>query len=75
MKVRTQDATRYVEYGETFASYYGKDGEAGVYMVNLLHQKPVLLGIYEDMERARGVMYEIGVAYQNHERVFYAPSL
>lgn len=74
MKIRTQDAGRYLEYGEAHADYHGKCGQAAVYVTNRYHIKPVCVGIYEDMSRAKGVLYEIDLAYQARQRIFYAPA-
>ena len=31
MKIRTQDAKRYLDYAETYAKAYGSSGQAAVY--------------------------------------------
>lgn len=74
MKIRTQDAKRYLDYGEISADYYGNSGQAAVYLLNRLHAEPVCIGVYEDMGRAKGVLYEIDLAYQARKKVFYAPA-
>ena len=73
MKIRTQDARQYLEYGEAFADCYG-EGEAAVYVRNYFNQTPVCIGVYENMSRAKGVLYEIGLAFRARQRVFYAPA-
>lgn len=47
MKIRTQDARQYLEYGEIYAEY-SHDG--------------------------KGVLYEVDLAYQTGQRVFYMPA-
>ena len=74
MKIRTQDAKRYLDYAETYAEAYGSSGQAAVYALSLFYPEPVCIGIYEDMSRAKGVLYEMGLAHQKQERVFYAPA-
>ena len=74
MKIRTQDARRYLEFGEVYADKYADGKKAAVYVRNRFNPEPVCIGIYEDMSRARGVLYEIGLAYRAWERVFYAPA-
>ena len=37
-------------------------------------QEPVCIGVYEDMGRAKGVLYEIDLAYQRRQRIFYVPA-
>ena len=73
MKIRTQDAKKYLDYGEVNADYYGDCGQAAVYVINRFHPDPVCIGVYEDMGRAKGVLYEIDLAYRNRQRTFYAP--
>ena len=73
MKIRTQDARQYLDYGETYADYYG-EGKAAVYVRNHFHQTPVCIGVYGDMSRAKGVLYEADLAFQARKRVFYAPA-
>lgn len=72
MKIRTQDARHYLEFGEVYADYQGNG--AAVYLRNNLNQSPVCVGIYGDIARAKGVLYEIDLAYQAKQRVFYAPA-
>ena len=72
LKIRTQDANRFLEFGEVYAEQ--SRGRGAVYLQNRIHFRPVLVGVYEDIERARGVCYEIAQAYQNGERIFYAPA-
>ena len=73
MKIRTQDGKKYLELGEMYADNYGADGRAAVYVRNRLNPFPVCVGVYEDMGRAKGVLYEIDLAYQGWKKVFYAP--
>ncbi len=73
MKIRSQDGNRYMDYGEVYAAPWRGQGRAALYALNEFHENPVCIGIYDDMDRARGVLYEIGLAYQNGERVFYLP--
>ncbi|MCI9147822.1 MAG: hypothetical protein HFG73_06095 [Hungatella sp.] len=74
MKIRTQDGKQYLEFGEVYVDSQGSSGQAAVYVRNRLNPAPVCIGIYEDMSRAKGVLYEIDLAYQARKKVFYAPS-
>lgn len=74
MKIRTQDARRYLDYGETYADVYGNGEQAAVYALSRFYPEPVCVGVYEDMNRAKGVLYEISLAYKQHERIFYVPA-
>ena len=74
MKIRTQDAKRYLDYTETYADLYGSSGQAAVYTLSSFYPEPVCIGIYEDMNRAKGVLYEMSLAYQKQERVFSVPA-
>lgn len=74
MKIRTQDTRKYLEFGEIYARSYGNSGQAAVYVTNRFHLEPVCVGIYEDMARAKGVLYEIDLAYQERQRIFYVPA-
>lgn len=74
MKIRTQDTRKYLEFGEIYADNYGNGGQAAVYVTNRFHLDPVCVGVYKDINRARGVLYEIDLAYQARQRVFYAPA-
>ena len=74
MKIRTQDAAQYLDYGEVFAELYGRNGMAAVFVRNRFHQKPVRIGVYESMARAKGVLYEMDLAFQAQKQVFYAPA-
>lgn len=71
MKIRTQDARQYIEYGEAYTADYG--GRSVVFVRTRYQPKPVLAGIYEDEERSKGVLYEMGTAYKNQERIYYMP--
>ncbi len=72
MKIRSQDCNRYMEYEEVFAAPL-RDGRGALYALNRHHDKPVCIGAYSDMGRARGVLYDMGLAYQGGSRVFYLP--
>ncbi len=74
MKIRTQDARRYLEFGEVYADMHVDGKKAAVYVRNRLNLEPVCVGVYESMFRARGVLYEMDLAYQARKRVFYAPA-
>lgn len=74
MKIRTQDARQYLEYGELYADCYDGNGRAAIFIRNQFHPKPVCVGVYESMSRAKGVLYEADLAYQARQRVFYAPA-
>ena len=66
MKIRTQDARQYIEYGEIYA--------AMVYARSRFHNGALFAGAYEDMTRAKGVLYEVDLSYQAGQRVFYMPA-
>ena len=72
MKIRTQDAKQYLEYGETFIERSGN--RSAVFVRSRYQSKPVLAGIYEREERSKGVLYEIGLSYKGQERVYYMPA-
>lgn len=74
MKIRTQDGRQYLEFEEAYIDDHGNSGEAAVYVRNRLNPESVCVGVYEDMSRARGVLYEIDLAYQSQQKVFYAPA-
>ena len=74
MKVRTQDGRKYLEFGEIHVSDYGDNGRSALYVTNCFHMEPVCIGVYEDISRAKGVLYEIDLAYQRRQRIFYAPA-
>ncbi len=73
MKIRTQDGKRYLDFGEVYIDSHGNSGQAAVYVRNRLNPAPVCIGVYEDMNRARGVLYEIDLAYQARKKIFYCP--
>ena len=73
MKIRTQDAKQYLEYGEAYTAYCG--GRSAVFVRSRYQPKSVLAGTYEDEERSKGVLYEMGMAYKNHERIYYMPAV
>ncbi|MGI6068865.1 MAG: hypothetical protein ACOYBE_00360 [Blautia sp.] len=72
MKVRAQDGSQVLEYGEAFVEYT-KDGYAGVYVKSLYSRNGALAGRYEDKARCCGVLVDMLHAYKNGERVFYMP--
>lgn len=72
MKIRTQDAQQYLEYGEAFIQSHGS--ETGVYLRSHYQKTPVLAGIYENDARGKGVLYEMGLAYENRELIYYMPA-
>lgn len=72
MKIRTQDARQYIEYGEAFIQRHGS--ETGVYLRSRYQKVPVLAGVYEDEARGRGVLYEMGIAYKERESIYYMPA-
>lgn len=74
MKIRTQDARQYLEYGEIYAEYSHDGKGATVYVRSRFHNGALFVGIYEDMARAKGVLYEVNLAYQTGQRVFYMPA-
>lgn len=74
MKIRTQDAKRYLEFGEAYAGSCEGGKKAAVYVRNRYNPEPVCVGVYEDIPRAKGVLYEMDLAYQARKRVFYAPA-
>lgn len=74
MKIRTQDARQYLEYGEIYAEYSYDGKGATVYARSRFHNGALFVGIYEDMARAKGVLYEVDLAYQTGQRVFYMPA-
>ena len=59
MKIRTQDARQYLEYGEIYAEYSHDGKGATVYVRSRFH---------------KGVLYEVDLAYQTGQRVFYMPA-
>lgn len=72
MKIRTQDAKQYLEYGEAYAERYGS--RSAVFIRSRYQAKPVLAGIYEDEARSKGVLYEIGISYEYQDRIYYMPA-
>ena len=74
MKIRTQDARQYLEYGEIYAEYSHDGKGATVYARSRFHNGALFVGVYEDMARAKGVLYEVDLAYQAGQRVFYMPA-
>ena len=56
MKIRTQDARRYLEFEEVYADMHVDGKKAAVYVRNRLNLEPVCVGVYESMFRARGVL-------------------
>lgn len=74
MKIRTQDAKRYLDYTETYADFYGSSGQAAVYAMSQFHPEAVCVGVYEDISRAKWVLYEMSIAYKEQERIFCAPA-
>ena len=57
-----------------YADMHVDGKKAAVYVRNRLNLEPVCVGVYESMFRARGVLYEMDLAYQARKRVFYAPA-
>ena len=47
---------------------------AMVYARSRFHNGALFAGAYEDMTRAKGVLYEVDLAYQAGQRVFYMPA-
>lgn len=45
-----------------------------VYARSRFHNGALFAGAYEDMTRAKGVLYEVDLAYQAGQRVFYMPA-
>jgi hypothetical protein len=74
VKIRTQDARQYLEYGEIYAEYSHDGKGATVYVRSRFHNGAMFVGVYEDMARAKGVLYEVDLAYQTGQRVFYMPA-
>ena len=74
MKIRTQDARQYLEYGEIYTEYSHDGKGATVYVRSRFHNGALFVGVYEDMARAKGVLYEVDLAYQTAQRVFYMPA-
>ena len=74
MKIRTQDARQYLEYGEIYTEYSHDGKGATVYVRSRFHNGALFVGVYEDMARAKGVLYEVDLAYQACQRFFYIPS-
>lgn len=54
MKIRTQDARQYLEYGEIYAEYSYDGKGATVYARSRFHNGALFAGAYEDMTRAKG---------------------
>lgn len=61
MKIRTQDAKRYLEFGESYIT--DCLGSCAVFIKTRYNQEAVMAGLYEDEARAKGVLYEIGLAH------------
>ena len=74
MKIRTQDARQYLEYGEIYAEYSHDGKGATVYVRSRFHNGALFVGVNEDMARAKGILYEVDLAYQTGQRVFYMPA-
>ena len=74
MKIKTQEARKNLEYGEIYAEYSYDGKGATVYARRRLHKGALFAGAYEDMTRAKGVLYEVDLAYQAGQRVFYMPA-
>ncbi len=72
MKIRTQDARQYLEYGEAYTADYGSG--SAVFVRTRYQSESVLAGIYDDEARSKGVLYEMGLAYKNQERIYYMPA-
>lgn len=72
MKIGTQDAARYIEFGEAYISPYGSS--YAVFVKSRYASDAVLAGLYEDKARAKGVLYEIGLAHEKKTRIFYMPA-
>lgn len=73
MKIRTQDSEKYLDFGEAFVGLDWKGGGA-VFVANQYHKEPVCIGTYSDVARAKGVLYELDLAYRTGQKVFYAPA-
>ena len=56
MKIRTQDARQYLEYGEIYTEYSHDGKGATVYVRSRFHNGALFVGVYEDMARAKGVL-------------------
>lgn len=63
MKIRTQDARQYLEYGEIYAEYSHDGKGATVYVRSRFHNGALFVGVYE-----------VDLAYQTGQRVFYMPA-
>lgn len=74
MKIRTQDSRYCPEYGEIYTEYSHDGKGATVYVRSRFHNGALFVGVYEDMARAKGVLYEVDLAYQAGQRVFYMPA-
>lgn len=71
MKIRVQDGSRYVDFGDCYITDHGE--RAAVYINSQYTPVSIVAGVYEDNARARGVLQEIGQAYGEDQRVFYMP--
>ena len=71
MKIRTQDARRFLDFGECHIE--NCNSGTGVYIKTRYNQEAILAGVYEDDARAKGVLYEIGLAHSGKTKVFYMP--
>ena len=73
MKIRTQDSMSYLEFGEVYAADY--HGSGAVYVRSRYNNRPALAGVFSDLSRARGVVWEAGEAYRRGDRIFYMPAV
>ncbi|WP_312427116.1 hypothetical protein [Lacrimispora sp.] len=71
MKIRTQDARRFLELSECYIEDCMNG--CGIYVKSRYSRNSVLAGKYEDEARAKGVMHEICIAESRLERIFYMP--
>lgn len=71
MKIRTQDALRCVEFGDCYVA--GDRTGISVFVRTPNNPDSIHAGSYEDEERAKGVIQEIGQAYSDGTKLFYMP--
>lgn len=71
MKIRSQDGTGIYEFG---SAWIGKHPVCHIICGRSYSEKDaVILGVYEDAARAKGVLMDIITAYEKEMSIFYMP--
>ena len=72
MKIRTQDANKFIHFCEGYIKSTGT-GCCGVYIQNYYGKNGILAGVYLEEERARGVLHDVVASEGSGTKVFYMP--